>query len=69
MNRFVQLALVILSLLPLSVMAANDKPFTIPELKDWQGGEGLFTPSTACRIVYRGKQPELRRVALVHDSI
>lgn len=63
MNRFVQLALVILSLLPLSVMAANDKPFTIPELKDWQGGEGFFTPSTACRIVYRGKQPELRRVA------
>lgn len=35
------------SLAPHHVSAANDKPFVIPELKVWKGGEGLLTFATA----------------------
>ena len=35
------------SLAPHRASAANDKPFVIPELKSWKGGEGLLTFATA----------------------
>lgn len=30
----------------------NPKPFVIPELREWKGSEGHFTPSAESRIVY-----------------
>ena len=41
----------------------NPKPFVIPELRDWKGSEGSFTPSTDTRIVYSPKSPGLKRIA------
>ena len=32
--------------------AQNPKPFVIPELKEWTGQEGQFTPTSGMRIVY-----------------
>ncbi|MDH8702637.1 hexosaminidase [Dysgonomonadaceae bacterium PH5-43] len=41
----------------------NEKPFVIPELKEWKGGDGEFIPSSQTRIVYSSKSPELQQVA------
>ena len=41
----------------------NEKPFVIPELQEWKGGEGLFTPTATSRIVYTDKDPEVARIA------
>lgn len=42
----------------------NKKPFTVPELAAWKGGEGRFTPSaSSSRIVTDGKNPEAARIA------
>lgn len=40
----------------------NPKPFVIPELKEWKGGEGYFTPASP-RIACPGGDPELLRIA------
>ena len=46
-----------------SIIAQNAKPFVIPELKEWKGGNGELTLSEGTRIVYPKKQPELQRIA------
>lgn len=43
--------------------ANNKKPFVIPELQEWRGGQGMFTPTATSRIVYTGKDPSVARVA------
>lgn len=50
---------------PLSAMAdVNAKPFTVPEVREWKGGEGKFMPSAAStRIVTDGKSEEADRIA------
>ena len=40
----------------LCIQAQNPKPFVIPELKEWKGKEGNFTPTGETRIVYSGTQ-------------
>lgn len=35
--------------MPMLLHAVNEKPFTVPELKTWKGGEGVFAPA---RITY-----------------
>ena len=35
----------------IAVQAANVKPFVIPELQEWKGGDGLFIPAQDMRIV------------------
>lgn len=40
----------------------NTKPFVIPELKEWHGAEGIFTPNKQTRIVCPKGQPELLRI-------
>lgn len=51
-------------LLPTKADAANNKkPFVIPELQEWRGSEGMFTPTATSRIVYIGKDPAVARVA------
>ncbi len=41
----------------------NSKPFTVPEIRQWKGGEGRFTPDRSSRIVYTGKDPRLADIA------
>lgn len=43
--------------------ATNPKPFVVPELKEWKGSKGSFTPSESSRIVYPEKYPDLKNVA------
>ena len=43
--------------------AANKKPFVIPELKEWQGGTGYYTPMPETRIVYSPGDAEQQRIA------
>lgn len=49
---------------PVSLMAeVNSKPFTVPEIRSWKGGEGRFTPSSKSRIVYSDKNDRLAEIA------
>lgn len=41
----------------------NEKPFVIPEIKTWIGGEGQFTITPDTRIVYPANAPELKDIA------
>lgn len=44
--------------------AINPKPFTVPEVSQWKGGEGTFKPSSATtRIVAAPKNNEVREIA------
>lgn len=44
--------------------AANPKPFTVPEVSGWKGGEGSFKPSAqTTRIVPDPKSPEAQEIA------
>ena len=45
----------------MEVQAENEKPFVIPELKEWKGGEGVFLPDRQMRIVYGSA--DLKQVA------
>lgn len=36
----------------------NNKPFTIPEIKIWKGGEGVFSVNNNTRIVYKGNNKD-----------
>lgn len=47
----------------LSYAAVNPKPFVIPELKQWTGKEGNFTPTADTKIVCTSANPELQRIA------
>ncbi|MDY4248695.1 family 20 glycosylhydrolase [Bacteroides pyogenes] len=48
----------------LACAAVNPKPFAVPELKEWKGGKGIFTPASEMRIVVSGKSSaELLRIA------
>lgn len=39
-----------------AVWAQNTKPFVIPELKEWKGGDGQFVPTAASRnCMYLGR--------------
>lgn len=47
-----------------SAWALNPKPFTVPEVNQWKGGEGSFVPSAATtRIVHNGKSERLAQIA------
>ena len=43
--------------------AVNPKPFVVPELKQWTGKDGNFTPGKDARIVCTSQNPELLRIA------
>ena len=45
----------------MGLYAQNEKPFVVPELKEWKGSEGVFIPSADMRVVYT--QDALRSVA------
>lgn len=41
----------------------NEKPFVIPELREWKGGNGTLAIGDATRIVYPKNNPQLEQVA------
>lgn len=46
--------------------AATTKPFTVPEVAEWKGGEGLFVPSLhSTRIVYDSNEPRVAEIARI----
>ena len=47
----------------LSYASVNSKPFVVPELKQWTGKDGNFTPGTNAKIVCTSANPELLRIA------
>ena len=47
----------------LSYASVNSKPFVVPELKQWTGKDGNFTPKTNAKIVCTSANPELLRIA------
>lgn len=51
------LVLIGLTLPTFGAAPRNEKPFTLPEVQQWQGGKGTFTPTSAddARITYRLK--------------
>ena len=67
-NKFVSLqalALLVIFCLTgsLTRAAVNPKPFVVPELKQWTGKDGNFTPGKDPRIVCTSQNPELLRIA------
>lgn len=67
-NKFVSLqalALLVIFCLTgsLTRAASNLKPFVVPELKQWTGKDGNFTPGKDARIVCTSQNPELLRIA------
>ncbi|MCE8731525.1 family 20 glycosylhydrolase [Bacteroides thetaiotaomicron] len=67
-NKFVSLqalALLVIFCLTgsLTRAAVNPKPFVVPELKQWTGKDGNFTPGKDARIVCTSQNPELLRIA------
>lgn len=65
MRKITQFILITCSIFCLSgvAWAQNAKPFVIPELKEWKGGDGQFTPTASSRIVCTSGEAELLRVA------
>lgn len=65
MRKVKRLVLLACSVFCLSgaVWAQNAKPFVIPELKEWKGGDGQFIPTASSRIVCVSGEAELLRVA------
>ena len=52
-NRFLSLCLVLLALGTTGTLnAENEKPFVIPELRHWQGGEGTLAVSAGTKVLY-----------------
>lgn len=43
------------------IHAQHLKPFVVPELKEWKGATGFFTPKQSVRIIY--DDPELQKIA------
>ncbi len=43
--------------------AVNEKPFVIPELREWRGGTGTFTIGESTRIVYKKGDAESEKIA------
>ena len=50
-QRFITACLAIFSITA-SLTAENSKPFVIPELRHWQGAEGMATITTKSKVVY-----------------
>lgn len=54
---------VILTTIFVNVYADSQKPFVIPELKEWKGEKGFFVPTENTRVVCPDGNPDLLRIA------
>ncbi len=67
-NRLFSLLLLVLTLGGVTISkAANDKPFVIPELRYWQGGEGTVAVSAATKVIYTNIELANAAEALAED--
>lgn len=57
-------ALTLLLGFSLVLFAKNEKPFVIPELKEWYGGTGEFQLKPDTKIVFSKNNPKLEKIAL-----
>lgn len=57
------LALGLFATCSLTLWGVNEKPFAIPELKTWKGGEGTFTLADKARIVIAPNAPKMAEIA------
>ncbi len=46
-----------------SIAGNSEKPFVVPEIKEWKNGKGILELNKNMRIVYSEKQPQLQPVA------
>ena len=60
--------LTVLLCMATATFAQNVKPFVIPELKEWKGGNGNFVPAETPKIVCDTENAELLRVAQLFAS-
>ena len=52
-NKLLTLCLALLAMGAVSTLKAeNDKPFVIPELRHWQGGDGMVAVGPSTKVVY-----------------
>ena len=52
-NRFLTMCLALLCLgASTALKAENDKPFVIPELRQWQGADGMVAVSPSTKVIY-----------------
>lgn len=52
-NRFLTMCLALLCLgVTTALKAENDKPFVIPELRQWQGADGMVAISPSTKVIY-----------------
>lgn len=62
--NIIRLLVIVLSCFCISdIFADSNKPFVIPELKEWKGGNGYFEISNKSRIVYDENNLELKMIA------
>ncbi|MBQ8256783.1 MAG: family 20 glycosylhydrolase [Bacteroidaceae bacterium] len=65
-QRFLFLAAAIMLLIALPAVAdntKNEKPFVIPELREWQGGKGTLTINAETKIVYKKGDAQMEKIA------
>lgn len=62
--NIIRLLVIVLSCFCISdIFADSNKPFVIPELKEWKGGNGYLEISNKSRIVYDENNLELKMIA------
>ncbi|MBO5262817.1 MAG: family 20 glycosylhydrolase [Bacteroidaceae bacterium] len=65
-QRLFFLAAAIMLLIALPAVAdntKNEKPFVIPELREWQGGKGTLTINAETKIVYKKGDAQMEKIA------
>lgn len=65
-QRLLFLAAAIMLLFALPAVAdntKNEKPFVIPELREWQGGKGTLTINAETKIVYKKGDAQMEKIA------
>ena len=65
-QRLLFLAAAIMLLIVLPAVAdntKNEKPFVIPELREWQGGKGTLTINAETKIVYKKGDAQMEKIA------
>jgi hexosaminidase len=62
MRRIFIISFLAAFLLPIAAIGMNEKPFVVPELRNWKGAEGSFMP-TELTISVQGQDEEATRIA------
>ena len=67
-NRFLTLCLAVFCLgTSVALKAENDKPFVIPELRQWQGADGMATINAKSKVLYADAALQQAAEAMAED--